>query len=289
MTDNNPAPQDRKTSYIAPLVIAVAILAVFGFFFLRQPPSPAPAPVPVAKPVPQQAETRVPAPVAPALPPMLTRADLLGAARNAAAAFAEQKQLDGASDALIGRRFSLRIPFGCGDSQDALAQASLSVDAARKSVTLTARPGLWTTLPLFQSLAGDALDAIEGFWIPRPWANAETCPPQLAYAVPATPTPPSARTYGLAQIFTSSQSRVAQHADRPYEFTRKIPANDTMLLSHSYRLLLEGTISGYGDGHALRCWMESPAHHPICLYAVTFDHVAFEDGTTGAVLASWND
>jgi len=93
----------------------------------------------------------------------------------------------------------------------------------------------------------------------------------------------------LAQLFESGSSRVLHHADRPYAFTRKIKAGDTTVLTHSYQLLLEGTLKGYNDGHSLRCWIEAPDHQPLCVYAVTFEHVAFVDADVGETLANWND
>jgi hypothetical protein len=61
------------------------------------------------------------------------------------------------------------------------------------------------------------------------------------------------------------------------------------VLTHSYRLLLEGKVTGYPDGRAIQCWIEAPDHRPLCIYAVTFDHIAFEDAVTGEDLANWND
>ncbi|HEU0161192.1 MAG TPA: hypothetical protein VFQ69_02210 [Rhizomicrobium sp.] len=292
MADNKHAPRNGK-AYIAPLVIALVIAAVLAVFMLREPPAapqPPPPAAPASPPVVREARPEVPPPpAAPASPPVLARADLLEAARTAAGAFAEQNRLDGASDALIGRRFSIRIPFGCGVVPGPLSQASAVVDGARRTVTLSARPALWTALPLFASPPLDDVEAVEGFWIPRPWAGSDACPPQVRYPVPVTPTPPSARTVGLAQVFTGADSRLGRHAERPYEFTRKLSADDADLLDRSYRLLLEGVVTGYGDGHALRCWMESPEHQPICVFGVTFSRVAFEDGTTGDVLAKWDE
>jgi hypothetical protein len=157
-------------------------------------------------------------------------------------------------------------------------------------VALVARPGDWTTLPLIQGLPdAGTIEAVEGFWFPRSWMDQESCPAQSAYPAPATPTPPTAPTLGLAQIFRSGESRVLRHAERPYEFTRRIPATAPDLLNHSYRLLLEGTISGFANHQALQCWAESADHQPLCLYGVTLNRVALLDGDTGQALANWND
>lgn len=288
MADNKPAPPDRKIAYIAPLVIAVVIAGIFAVSLLHRP-SPPPQQQPVVKAAPPKPVTPAP-PAVTAPPPPLTRADIIDGVNRASLQYAATGKLASGKDSLVGRRFSLRIPFGCNGAQIAGAQAALTFDAANQSVTLSARPGNWTTLPIIQALPGIAdIESVEGFWLPRPWSDSEACPPNIDYPVPVTPTPPTAQTLGLAQIFAANSSRVGQHADHPYEFTRKIPAGDSSLMSHSYELVLEGRITGFADGQALHCWAESPNHQPICLYAVSFDHVAFEDGDTGEVLANWND
>ena len=290
MADNKPTPGDRKPNYIAPIVIAMVVIAIFLVTFLRTPPpAPPPKPVAVAKPAPP------PKPILPAVqapPPPLARADLIDAMRKAESDYAGSGKVATGSDPLAGRRFAIRIPFACNGvlSVAAASQLSVAYDAAHQSITLTAQPGFWTDLPLVQSLPDAAdIEAVEGFWIPRPWTDSETCPPQMEYPIPATPTPPTAQTLGLARIFAASDLRVQQHADRPYTFTRKMAADDTAILTHSYRLVLEGRLATFADGRVLRCWMEAPDHQPICFYSVIFDRVAFEDGTSGDVLANWTE
>jgi hypothetical protein len=289
MGDNKPTRQERKLLYIAPLIIGVAILVVLAAVFIVLPQSP---PAPMVK-VPRKALPDVPAhsaaAITPALPP-LTRKDLIDNARNAAARFADGQPLPGDAT-LVGRNFSLRIAFACNGMQSGpAAQVSLNLDPANKSVTLAARPGDWTGLAQLQPAPGKtAIEAAAGFWIPRPWAYAEKCPPQRDYPVPATPTPATAPSLGLVQLSTASDSRVGQHGAHDYEFTRKITDADAAVLGHAYQLVLEGRITGFENGSALRCAAESPDHRPVCLYAVAFDHVAFEDADTGTVLANWTD
>jgi hypothetical protein len=94
---------------------------------------------------------------------------------------------------------------------------------------------------------------------------------------------------GLAQIFARGSARTLRHSEHPYSLTRKLPPTDADLLSHSYHLILEGVITGYPDGRSLRCWSEAPDHHPICIFAVTFDRVAKRDAVTEEALANWSD
>ena len=287
MADNKPPQRDRKPSYISPLIIAVIVAAIGAITFLRLPSSqklPPPAKTEVAAPA-------VTAPPASIVPQILTREDLIREAALAASEFAASGKLAGGTASLVGKRFAVSIPFGCGGFQNSLSnpQLAMSYDAEQQSIVLTARPGAWTTLPLIQGLASGEIDAVEGFWIPRPWTSAQSCPPQMDYPAPVTPTPPTAQTIGLAQIFPTGGSRLSRHAERPYIFTRKIAAGDNAALSSTYRLVLEGRITGFTKDSALRCWMEAPDHQPLCLFAVTFERVAFADGETGKQIATWTN
>ena len=156
------------------------------------------------------------------------------------------------------------------------------------AVGLTAAPAVLTTLPLVQELKNaDRIEEAEGFWAPRPWTFSEACPPRRDIPAPATPTPPAPPTLGLVQLFEAGGSRVLRRDGRSYEYVRKLADQDPRLLSHAYWLLLEGRVVGYADGQAIHCWAESADHRPLCLYAVAFDRVAFQDAADGKVLAEW--
>ena len=289
MADNKPEPGDRKPSYVSPVIIGLLVIALGAVVFFREPaPQPPPA-TQTAKPVaPQPAPVPAPKPVA--APPPLQRQDLIFEAMRAAADFSATGNVPSTA-ALVGRRFAFSIPFGCRGAQAGVpgAQVSASYDAAKQSITLTARPGTWTTLPQIQGLADPAaIDAVEGFWIPRAWSNSESCAPQMTYSEPVTPTPPTAQSIGLAQLFPAGGSRLSRHAERPYQFTRKVPAGDTAMLAMSYRLTLEGRITGFDKDTALRCAMETPDHQPVCLFAVTFERVTFRDANDQQI-ATWTD
>lgn len=288
MADNKRPPEDRKPSYISPLIIAVIAVAIGAVTFFRVPETTPPPPATVEPPAPVVAAP-LPKP-APVVQPVLTRDDLIREANLAASGFAASGMQTANSAAMIGKRFMVSIAFGCGGFQNSSANSQLGVsyDAEKQSITLTARPGVWTTLPLIQGLGSAEIDAVEGFWIPRPWTSAQDCPPPMDNPAPATPTPATAQTIGLAQIFEVGGSRVSRHAERPYIYTRKIPPGDNAALTSSYRLVLEGRITGFGKDSALRCWMEAPDHRPVCLFGVALDRVAFED-EQGKQIANWTD
>lgn len=291
MVDNKPASPDRKTTYIAPLVIGAVVIAFLLGTMLRDPVALQPT-LPDATKVPTPIPAPAPAPPVAKTPSPLNRSELILDARQAADDFAASGRMPSGIDPLVGRRFSIKIPFGCGGLQTYYGPSQMLVtySADNQSVTLAATPGVWTAMPLVQELSNASeLDSVEGFWIPRPWTTSQSCPPKIDYPLPATPTPPASPTLGLAQFFEKGQSRIPQHADHPYAYTRKVSSDDASLLGHSYRLVLEGTITKYMDGRALRCWMEAPDHQPLCVFAVRLDHVAFEDADTNDVLANWNE
>lgn len=289
MADNSPSPPDRKRGLIAPLVIAGFIGALVLVAFLLQPgrapapetpPAPAAASAPVAK-----------TPSAPLPPPALTREDLIDNAAAASAAFAAAAPAPAGADPLVRREFRVRLPFGCAGPQavPGASQAWFEQDLERRTVKLTARTIDWSGLPLIRSLPNaEAIETVEGFWIPRPWLRTDTCPPRREIAPAPTPTAAAAQSLGLAQISGADASRLPRRDGRPYEFVQKLPAAGAPAGAGGYHLVLEGRIAAFPDGRSIRCWSETPDHRPVCLYAVDLERVAFEDGK-GAVLAEWRE
>lgn len=288
--DKGPSLQDRRLPYIAPLVIAVLVILIGAVTILYRPAEP-PSPSPPTPPKQSAIKPALP-PIVVTKPSVLSRADLISASRKAADEFTLLGRLPTVNDPLVGRRFAIKIPFGCGGNLGEYSPAQLSkfYNAETQSITLTATPGIWTTLPVLQaSIADSDIEAVEGFWLPRPWTSSDSCPVQTNYPIPPTPTPPTGQTLGLGQLFAAGSSRVQRHADHPYIFTRKLTSSDTTSVNHAYRLVLEGRIVGYKDGRSLQCWTEAPDHHPLCIYSVAFDRVAFEDVDSGEILVNWND
>jgi len=289
MAANKTPRQDRKLLYVAPVIIAAIVIVIWVLALFRQPvATPEAVHVEVKKTSSAVASSlSAPEPV-----PVLTRADLIREARDAADEFTVAGKIPVGADRLVGRRFSVRIPFGCGGVRGGYgpAQMAMTYNVSSQSISLTASPGVWNTLPLMDEIInGSDIESVEGFWIPRPWTYTDSCPAQTDYPVPPTPTPPTGQTLGLAQLFEAGSSRVPRRTEHPYAFVRKLQTGDAEVLSHSYRLVLEGEISRYSRGNPLKCWIEAPDHQPICIYAVVFNHVAFEDAATGEMLASWNE
>jgi hypothetical protein len=276
---------DRKRLLIGPF-IALAIVAVLllAALLIRggEPPATPAAPLPPTVPV-----------ALPALPPPpLTRTEIVQTANAAAAAYASGAPPSTTRSPLIGREFALRIPLGCAGPGGAPAAAQATVELEPKTATLKlqARPAVWTGLPALQGLdAAERIETIEGFWIPRPWTNSEACPPARDIPLPATPTPATAETVGLARVFQKGGSRILMRGARPYEYVVRSPKPGGPDLNQRFTLVLEGRLVGFSDGQATRCWSESPYHRPICIYAVEYDRVAFEEAQSHKTLAEWRE
>ncbi|HVI32612.1 hypothetical protein [Phenylobacterium sp.] len=295
MAEHNHRPPHRNGVVAGVFVslLAVALIAAVLLAWPRRSPPPAPAP---AAPPPA-----APAPT-PLAPPPLGRAELVAAARAAAAAYAAGAPAPEAEAALAGRAFRVRLPFGCLGVSPAVEPAAWRYDEARGTLTLTARAVDWTGAALARGLPGaETVEAVEGFWIPRPWLEGETCPslpvpppapatspakaaPKAAAPPPAAPPPPSPQTVGLAEVFREGGSRVFRRGERPYQVVEKA---EPPTGPHVYHLVLEGRVVAGEDGRAVRCRAETADRRPVCVVTVEFDRVAFEDPAGGEVLGEW--
>lgn len=267
----------------------VAVLStVAAALFLAQCDRNAPEPVD-AEPVAADPE---PTPIV-SVPTTLTRAALLAATSRAAAAYAAGDRMEG-EDPLVGRRFALRVPFGCNGPQPTAAEsagdglARWSWGPESQTIQLTLTPGDWLNTALISGAAGSDWEAVEGFWIPRPWLTAGDCSTVRADPLQSGDGAPSPQTVGLAAVFTKEDSRVGRRNGRAYAFTIR-PTGDTPLAAPvgGYRLVLEGRLSSFPDGRAIRCRASSPDQRPVCIAAIRLDRVAFTNADSSILLSEW--
>ncbi|AJP71248.1 hypothetical protein [Sphingomonas hengshuiensis] len=242
-----------------------------------------------------QAET--PAPTMPKLPapvPALSRGDLIAAAARAASAFAEGKPSEG-TDPLVGRTFSVRIAFGCTgpasggpQDEDLRGVASWTPGPDGKTIELRMTPGDWAGSALIAAgTDAPAWEAVEGFWIPRPWLDSESCPVVKGDPLQTGELAAAPQTLGLAAIFEEGGSRIGRRNGRAYTFTVRA-TGDTPLPApnQGYRMVLQGRIASFPDGRAIRCRAPGVDQRPVCVVATKLDRVAFED-SDGAMLSEW--
>lgn len=241
------------------------------------------------------ASTAPATPVVSVPPPALTRGDLVSAAAQAASTYAGG-EIPATPDPLVGRSFAVRLPFGCG--APAPVEASKKPDGSgipewswgpeRKTIQLHMMPSDWTgSAMLVRAGAADKWEAVEGFWIPRPWLASEGCPAVQVGPVQTGAAPASPQTLGLAAVFEVGGSRLGRRNGRAYEHT--IRAKDDAPLvppEGGFRMLLEGRIASFPSRRAIECHAASPDQRPVCIVAVQLDRVAYENGDR-SILSEW--
>lgn len=264
--------------------IAVAIaVAGLGFVIGRntspRPTIVAPAPIPISTPTP------APEPSVTVTTPSLGRPDLLAVARGAADAFAAGRQVPPDVTTLAGRRFELRLPFGCDGPAPDEAPLGWRYDDRAETLRVRVTPVRFDTGWLAPEIA-EGVDAVEGFWIDRPWTASEACPPKRP-AVAARAAQPE-RTVALVQFHGVEQSRAGRRDGDAYEAVEKV-APDGLAFGQGFRIRLSGRIGTVpGSASPVLCRAaETPDARPVCLVAVLLDQVAIENPATGATVAIW--
>lgn len=294
------------TRLAAPLALAAALPFLT---WCQRPPEPA-AP---ANPTP---------PPTVVLDSTLNRAALLAALTEAGTALADG-QTRGA--ALTGRTVSVRLPFGCGGETNVVGEAGGLPRLARNedgSLTLTVTPedmSASALVPATREGAVDKWEAVEGFWIARPWSSLDVCPTSAAQpasapdpapspaqtadktpaegktleaktveTVPSPPVVQPERSAGLAAVFETGGSRLGRRQGQAYvHVIRGEKGGAPTPAPGGYALRLEGRLTAFADGKAVHCVQKDAESRPVCVAALRLDRLAFEDGATGALLSEW--
>lgn len=263
----------------APAVVAAAAGLVLLSCQREAEPSSPPTP-----PAAEQAE-------APVLSPALDRRAILAAIAEAASNYAAG--VPAQTDTMVGRPFDISLVFGCEGAAaappegagDGLARWSWQGD--REAIRLTLTPGDWTGSALIAGAGQDAWEAVEGFWIPRPWMSAPGCPSIPTDPLAGGPGAPSPQTAGLAAVFEKGGSRLGRRNGRAYAHTVR-SSGDTPPAApeEGYTLRMQGRIAAFPDGRAIRCRAIHADQRPVCVAAVQLDRVAFQTAG-GDVLSEW--
>lgn len=268
-----------------PLSLTVVAAAATGLFLQSCQREAAPAPPETP------AEAPAPAPLQVTPEPPLDRAALLAAVSQAASAYAAGESASG-SDPLVRRTFDVSLPFGCQGAEEPSAEdgdgtARWSWGPDRKTIRLGLTPGDWTRSALLAGADPVPWEAVEGFWISKPWMMADGCPAVRPDPLAGGPAAASPQTVGLAAVFEEGGSRLGRRNGRAYAYTVRgdgdaAPAAPTS----GYRLRLQGRITAFPDGRAVRCRAASPRQRPVCVAAVQLDRVAFQTAA-GDTLSEW--
>lgn len=281
-----------RTSKLALAGGLAATLVVGGGGFLlgrstteREPVVAPPAPIVASAPVPTPAPAEEPRGV-------LGRSDLIALAAAAADAASAGGAASPEIMAANGRRFEVRLPFGCDGPADEGSEAPMRwlYDAAEEVLRVHVAPIVWTTADWRAAGAPLDAEAIEGFWVARSWTSSEACPPvatrpQVTGAEPVTL---AGQTLALAQFFAAADTRQGRRGGRPFQTSTRI-APDAFDQSRGLRLRLSGRIGTVPGGGPALCRQPGGAEQrPICVIAVTIGEVAIENPSNGEALATWN-
>ncbi len=220
---------------------------------------------------------------------------------------------------------SVRLPFGCGGEAAVASEAGglpRLVRNADGSLTLTITPedlGASALVPATREGAVDKWEAVEGFWIARPWSGLDACPASTAVAAPAPELAPSPaqtaiktpaegktteakvvdnvaappivqpeRSAGLAAVFETGGSRLGRRQGQAYvHVIRGEKGVAPTPAPGGYALRLEGRLTAFADGKAVHCVQQDAESRPVCIAALRLDRLAFEEGATGALLSEW--
>jgi hypothetical protein len=267
-------------------VLLLILLPVLGYLVIRSDASPDNQRRVKKAPAAQTAPAPPPAP-SPA-PTAVERRQLIEAAARAASAYAAGQPPSSENMLLAGRRFILRLPFGCAGAApepDALGSAGWHYDLETQTLRAQVTPQVWTEAPWAAAAASQPFEAAEGFWITRPWSFAETCP---APSPGSAEQPSSPETLGIARFFEPGSRRSARRNGEAYSFSRKVPPGQAPG-PQGLRLLIEGRLSVDPSRSPVGCWAASPDQRPICIFNARFDRVAITDASGERVFAEWKD
>ena len=267
--------------------LLVLALPLLGYLMIRSE-QPTVKSEPIARsPAPQPTAQATPA--LPVRPSVLERAELMNAAQKARGAYAAQLPAPSDNVALAGRRFVLRLPFGCAgpapDSEE-LGLNGWHYDPETQTLRAQVTPEVWTESPWAVAASGQAFEAADGFWIARPWSPSDACPGRPASSSADQAAPP--QTLGIARFFEPGSSRAARRNGKAYRFSKKV-APEQAPGDQGLRLLIEGRLSVDPSRQPIGCWAADPEVRPICVFNARFDRVAITDPSGEIVFSEWKD
>jgi hypothetical protein len=221
---------------------------------------------------------------------MLGRPDLISLGASAADAAASGQPLAAAATELVGKRFEIALPFGCEGPAPEGSPAPLRwrYDEKASALRIHVEPAVWETADWWRA-APETVEAMEGFWVERPWSSLETCPSSspVSSAPGSDPVTLPGQTLGLVQLLSPDAPRQMHRNGKPYEAVIGKPA-EAARLQQGLQVRLSGRVGRFPDGQPVRCLQSGgPEQRPVCLIAVTFDEVAFRDPASGETLSVW--
>ena len=235
--------------------------------------------------------------------PPFNRARLLLTVARAASAHSAGMTDPGVQRSLDGKQFELRLRFGCDGPGPGNGGYGWSLDPDGRTLRLRAAPTLSLDDDVVSSVAGDQVEAVEGFWLPRPWLLQAACPggrpiapPAGSPGDPAKPRDdqaeaslqgdPAVQRIGIAQFFTADDARTRRRMNRPFEAVKLLGEGERAGLT-GFDLVLSGRLRARGDGRVITCAGAGLDRPPDCIVSAAIDRVWIERPEDKAVMAEW--
>ena len=247
----------------------VAGVTAFGLAACARAPEQQEAAKPTQEPVETEAKTVL-------AENTLDREGVMVAALHAITAVALGRDDANAQSELEGRKFEVRMRFGC----PGVANAARSFAYDQKEQVLRAKVTSDLTdqpLPISDLLYRKYEGAV-GFVLGQPWLLSAGCL-RRDFTGMASGQP----TIVLAQLFTAEESR-AQRPGSSYALTK--PMKPGEVPGQGLDLVVSGRLSELADGRTIHCGARDGA--PACLVAGKIDRVAVVRPGSDDVLGEWS-
>lgn len=251
-------------------------------------------------------ENETSASVIPVAVPPLDREALLIAVMRATTAAALGRDDAPAQRELDGKRFDLRIRFGCIGSTESQQPLGWRFDEPTRTLRLAARPDVAGNDPVVAAVTGqDGIEEVEGFWIPRPWLLSAACPAVSTQAAPAAESSPgdeepeqsvtapaplgpamADQRVAIAQFFTGDDARTGRQSGRAYEAVVVLD-DGTAPSRQGYDLVLSGRLQALAGGRVIGCAAAASGRRPDCIISAQIDEARMEQPDDGTILARW--
>ena len=153
-------------------------------------------------------------------------------------------------------------------------------------------------------MGGEGAEAVEGFWIPRPWLLQPVCPAAAAVGSepgqgpdasnPAKPESAAARAeplpvrqrVGIAQFFTDADPRTGRRDSRPYQAVHTLKEGQAVG-SQGFNLVLSGRLRALAGRGVIECVAADADTPPDCIVSAEFQRAWIERPENGEVIAEW--
>jgi hypothetical protein len=271
---------------------SVALLGLLAACRGQEPPQPDSQNQPADKSGPERL---------PIVEPPFDRSRLLLTVARAASAHSAGLADQGIQRTLDGKQFEVRLRFGCDGPGPGNGGYGWSLDPDGRTLRLRAVPTLSLGDEVVRSVAGDGVEAVEGFWLPRPWLLQAACPggrpasqlpsdAQVSEGDPAATTAPApsiAPRIGIARFFTAEDARTGRRINRPFEAVKQL-AEGERAGQDGFDLVLSGRLRARGDGRVIVCAGSGVDRPPDCIVSAAVDRARIERPEDQEIMAEWS-